>query len=70
MSEISVASILEAARAQFVRTGVRRTSGDDIARSAGINRATLYRRVGTKDEIVRHLPTVLSVDVLEPAARG
>ncbi|MFL6108891.1 MAG: TetR family transcriptional regulator [Marmoricola sp.] len=53
MTEISVASILDAARAQFLRTGVRRTSGDDIARRAGVNRATLYRRVGTKDEIVR-----------------
>ncbi|MCZ4499828.1 MAG: TetR/AcrR family transcriptional regulator [Marmoricola sp.] len=53
MTEIPVASILDAARAQFLRTGVRRTSGDDIARSAGINRATLYRRVGTKGEIVR-----------------
>lgn len=53
MTETSVASILDAARAQFLRTGVRRTSGDDIARSAGVNRATLYRRVGTKDEIVR-----------------
>lgn len=53
MTEISVASILDAAKAQFLRTGVRRTSGDDIARSAGVNRATLYRRVGTKDEIVR-----------------
>lgn len=53
MTEVSVASILDAAKAQFLRTGVRRTSGDDIARSAGVNRATLYRRVGTKDEIVR-----------------
>ncbi len=53
MTEIAVASILDAAKAQFLRTGVRRTSGDDIARSAGVNRATLYRRVGTKDEIVR-----------------
>ncbi|MCW2785585.1 MAG: TetR/AcrR family transcriptional regulator [Marmoricola sp.] len=53
MTEISVASLLDAARAQFVQTGVRRTSGDDIARRAGVNRATLYRRVGTKDEVVR-----------------
>lgn len=53
MTEISVESLLDAARAQFLRTGVRRTSGDDIARRAGVNRATLYRRVGTKDEIVR-----------------
>ncbi|RNL61353.1 TetR/AcrR family transcriptional regulator [Nocardioides marmoriginsengisoli] len=53
MTEVSVTSLLDAARAQFLRTGVRRTSGDDIARTAGVNRATLYRRVGTKDEIVR-----------------
>lgn len=46
-------SILQAAHAQFLRTGVRRTSGDDIARRAGVNRATLYRRVGTKDAIVK-----------------
>jgi AcrR family transcriptional regulator len=53
MTEVTVESILDAAHAQFLRTGVRRTSGDDIARRAGVNRATLYRRVGTKDEIVR-----------------
>lgn len=53
MTEIAVESLLDAARAQFLRTGVRRTSGDDIARRAGVNRVTLYRRVGTKDEIVR-----------------
>jgi AcrR family transcriptional regulator len=53
MTEVSVASILDAAREQFLRTGVRRTSGDDIARRAGVNRATLYRRVGRKAEIVR-----------------
>jgi AcrR family transcriptional regulator len=53
MQEHPVESILVAARDQFLATGVRRTSADDIARRAGINRATLYRRVGTKDEIVR-----------------
>lgn len=45
-------SILRAALAQFALTGVRRTSTDDIARRAGVNRATLYRRLGTKHEIV------------------
>lgn len=44
--------VLEAALAQFALTGVRRTSTDDIARRAGVNRATLYRLWGTKDEIV------------------
>lgn len=44
--------ILEAALEQFVLVGIRRTSGDDIARRAGINRTTLYRRMGTKDEIL------------------
>lgn len=46
------ARILQAALEQFALTGVRRTSTDDIARRAGVNRATLYRRLGTKDEIV------------------
>ncbi|MFZ2176484.1 MAG: TetR family transcriptional regulator [Rhodococcus sp. (in: high G+C Gram-positive bacteria)] len=44
--------ILVAALEQFALTGVRRTSTDDIARRAGVNRATLYRRMGTKDQIV------------------
>ena len=44
--------VLEAALEQFALTGVRRTSTDDIARRAGVNRATLYRRLGTKDDIV------------------
>lgn len=44
--------ILAAALEQFALTGVRRTSIDDIARRAGVNRATLYRRLGAKDDIV------------------
>jgi len=46
------AAILQAALEQFALTGVRRTSTDDIARRAGVNRATLYRRLGAKNEIV------------------
>ncbi|UVS79782.1 TetR/AcrR family transcriptional regulator [Actinokineospora sp. UTMC 2448] len=45
--------ILEAAVAQFALIGIRRTSADDIARRSGVNRTTLYRRMGTKEEIVR-----------------
>lgn len=44
--------IVRAAIDQFAATGVRRTSTDDIARRAGVNRATLYRRLGAKDAIV------------------
>lgn len=46
------AHILAAALEQFALTGVRRTSTDDIARRAGVNRATVYRRLGAKKEIV------------------
>lgn len=47
------ARILEAALEQFVLTGVRKTSTDEIAHRAGVNRATLYRRLGTKEDVVR-----------------
>lgn len=46
------ARILEAAIEQFALTGVRRTSLDDIAGRAGVNRVTVYRRLGAKSEIV------------------
>jgi len=45
--------ILEAALEQFARTGLRRTSTDDIARRAGVNRATVYRRFGTREQLVQ-----------------
>lgn len=45
--------IIEAALEQFTLVGIKRTSTDDIARRAGVNRTTLYRRMGSKDAIVR-----------------
>ncbi|MFE3190977.1 TetR/AcrR family transcriptional regulator [Nocardia sp. NPDC059240] len=45
--------IKEAALEQFALVGIRRTSADDIAKRAGVNRATLYRRMGGRDEITR-----------------
>lgn len=48
----SDAAILEAALEQLALTGVRRTSTDDIARRAGVNRATLYRRFGGREQLL------------------
>ncbi len=44
--------MLDAARAEFERYGIRRTNMDDIARRAGVSRSTLYRRFPNKDALV------------------
>jgi TetR/AcrR family transcriptional repressor of uid operon len=44
--------ILVAARAQFIEFGMRRTSLDDIAKAAGISRATLFRRFPNRDALM------------------
>lgn len=49
------ARILDAALAQFSEYGLKRTSMEDVARRAGIGRATLYRRYAQKDDLVRAL---------------
>ena len=49
---MDASGLLDAAVEQFAITGVRRTSADDIARRAGVNRATLYRKLGTKGQIL------------------
>ncbi len=47
--------ILEAAYEEFLDHGLRRTSMDDIARRAGVGRATLFRRFAGRDALVRAL---------------
>lgn len=47
--------LLDAARAEFVEHGFRRTSVGDIARRAKVSRPTIYRRLGDKDDIVRQV---------------
>ncbi|MBF6061956.1 TetR/AcrR family transcriptional regulator [Nocardia terpenica] len=47
--------LLDAARAEFVEHGFRRTSVGDIARRAKVSRPTVYRRLGDKDDIVRQV---------------
>jgi AcrR family transcriptional regulator len=45
-ADSTVPHILEAALEQFAILGISRTSLTDIARRAGVDRATIYRRVG------------------------
>jgi AcrR family transcriptional regulator len=45
--------ILDAALAEFLDHGFRRTSMDDVARRAGLGRATVYRRFPTRDELIQ-----------------
>ncbi|WP_225724630.1 MULTISPECIES: TetR/AcrR family transcriptional regulator [unclassified Nocardia] len=47
--------LLDAARAEFIEHGFRRTSVGDIARRAKVSRPTVYRRLGDKDQIVRQV---------------
>jgi AcrR family transcriptional regulator len=46
-------SILDAALAEFLAYGLRRTNVDVVARRAGVSRATLYRRFDNKDVLVQ-----------------
>ncbi|MEU1981272.1 helix-turn-helix domain-containing protein [Nocardia sp. NPDC019395] len=45
--------ILDAARLQFERLGVKKTTIGDIARQAAVDRGTIYRRIGSRDDLVR-----------------
>ncbi|WP_282780355.1 MULTISPECIES: TetR/AcrR family transcriptional regulator [unclassified Nocardia] len=45
--------ILDAALVQFGRVGVKKTTIEDIARQAEVDRVTVYRRVGSRDDVVR-----------------
>jgi AcrR family transcriptional regulator len=47
--------ILDAARDQLVQFGLRRTSLDEIARAAGVGRATLFRRFPNRDALMSAL---------------
>ncbi len=47
--------ILEAARLLLIEFGIRRTSLDDIARTAGVGRATLFRRFPSREALMRSL---------------
>ncbi|MEA3510600.1 MAG: TetR/AcrR family transcriptional regulator, partial [Actinomycetota bacterium] len=55
-------AILDSARSVLARRGFTGTSMDEIARTAGVGKDTLYRRWKSKESLVQHLLTVLSAE--------
>lgn len=49
--------ILDAALVQFELVGVKKTTIEDIARKAGVDRVTVYRRIGSRDDVVQIVAT-------------
>ena len=45
--------ILDAALIQFERVGVKKTTIEDVARQAEVDRVTVYRRIGSREDLVR-----------------
>lgn len=52
-----VHQILDAALDLFAAHGIKRTTIGDIARRAGIDRVTVYRRIGNKDQVIQAVVT-------------
>lgn len=51
--------IIEAAKRLFLRYGYKKTTLDDIAREAGVGKATLYHYVSGKEELLEELVDAL-----------
>lgn len=49
--DASKQEILDCARELYIEYGLRRTTMEDVAKRAGIGRATLYRRFSDKDQL-------------------
>ncbi|BAW08780.1 TetR family transcriptional regulator [Nocardia seriolae] len=45
--------ILDAALVQFQKVGVKKSTIEDVAKQAGVDRVTVYRRVGSRDDLVQ-----------------
>ncbi|MDN5758650.1 MAG: TetR/AcrR family transcriptional regulator, partial [Tomitella sp.] len=63
-----VETILDAAEAQFAEVGARLTTLNDIARRARVGRATIYRRIGGRDEVARAVTTRSATRLIEEIA--
>jgi AcrR family transcriptional regulator len=55
-------AIVESARSVLARRGFTGTSMDEIARTAGVGKDTLYRRWKSKELLVQHVLTVLAAE--------
>ena len=55
-------AIVESAREVFARRGFTGASMDEIARTAGVGKDTLYRRWKSKELLVQHVLTVLAAE--------
>lgn len=55
-------AILRAAVALFGEVGLRGTTMDQVARRAGVGRATVYRRWRTREQMIAQALTVLAAD--------
>jgi AcrR family transcriptional regulator len=70
----SLDPFLDAAAACFAKFGIRRTSVQDVADAAGVNRATVYRQVGNVESMLRLLSARdlhrLLADVSKAATRA
>ncbi len=55
-------AILESARSVLARKGFTGTSMEEIARTAGVGKDTLYRRWKSKEQLVQHLLSVLAAE--------
>ena len=52
-ADATTEKILDAAMAQFLDFGLRRTTVEDVAMRAGVSRVTVHRRFGRKSELIQ-----------------
>lgn len=64
-----VEQILDAALALFAEHGIKRTTIGDIARRAGIDRVTVYRRIGNKEAVIQAVVTREATGLFELVSR-
>src|SRR6266516_1893485 len=62
--------LLEAAAAEFARSGYAEASAEAISRAAGMSKATFYEHFANKEECILALFDVAATEVLQALAAG